>query len=128
MRGLDLGSVTRREEADAALASAIPDASLRAFLLQNLVLENGGFHWRLNLDAIAGALPAIMAFPTLTSRFDGPTTFLAGERSNYIRPRDEPAIRSLFPQSKIVEIGQAGHWAHAEQPERFLALVKQALS
>ena len=41
MRGLDLAGIERRAEADAALASAVPDPAERGFLLQNLVFEGG---------------------------------------------------------------------------------------
>ncbi len=128
MRRVDLGRISRRAEVDALLAPTIHDPSLRAFLLQNLVSEHGRFHWRLNLAGIAPNLPAIIAFPNHHDPFGGPTTFLAGERSDYIRPRDEEAMRRLFPHSKLIEIGQSGHWPHAEQPERFLHLVRHALA
>jgi pimeloyl-ACP methyl ester carboxylesterase len=127
MRSVDLDHLHRRSDIDATLAPAIPDPTLRAFLLQNLVGAQGRFRWRLNLDGIAANLPAVVGFPERTASFDGSTTFLAGERSDYIRPRDEPAIRRLFPHSTFVEIGQAGHWPHADQPKKFLARVRKAL-
>lgn len=128
MQAVDLERLHRRADIDAALAPAIPDSSLRAFLMQNLVSEHGRFHWRINLAGIAPNLPAIIDFPDTHDCFGGPTTFLAGERSDYIRPRDRAAIERLFPHSKLIEIGQSGHWPHAEQPERFLSLVRNALT
>jgi pimeloyl-ACP methyl ester carboxylesterase len=127
MKAVDLAHVHRRTDVDTHLAPTIPDASLRAFLLQNLVTEHGRFHWRINLDAIRANLPAIIDFPTVKGCFGGPTTFLAGERSDYIRPRDEATIERLFPRARIQEIGQSGHWPHAEQPEKFLKIVRTAL-
>lgn len=55
MRGLDLSAVTRRGAADAALATAIPDASERSFLLQSLVFGDGAPRWQLNLAALEAA-------------------------------------------------------------------------
>ncbi len=52
MRAVDLGRVRRRSDADPMLADAVPDPSLRAFLLQNLLVEDGAARWRLNLAAI----------------------------------------------------------------------------
>ncbi len=127
MQNADLTRLHRRADIDSELAPAIPDPSLRAFLMQNLVSEHGRFHWRINLDGIAPNLPAIIDFPAHRTTFDGPTTFLAGERSDYIRPRDEAEMKRLFPRHKLIEIGQSGHWPHAEQPERFLELVCRAL-
>lgn len=129
LQGVDPAIAQRRSEVDEWLAAAIPEASLRAFLLQNLVSDEGRLRWRLNLPAIAANMPSLTGFPDLAgARYTGPTTFLAGELSDYLRPRDEPAIHRLFPAARLLEIGQAGHWPHAEQPERFLELVRQALS
>jgi len=128
MKRVDLTHTTRRADVDAQLAPAIPDDSLRAFLLQNLVNEHGRFHWRINLDGIGPNLPAIISFPEHHGGFSGPTTFIAGERSDYIRPRDEAAMHRLFPHSKLIEIGDSGHWPHAEHPDKFLKLVRTALS
>lgn len=127
MKRLDLERITRRAEADAQLAPDIPDDSMRAFLIRNLVSEQGRFRWRINLDGIGVNLPAVVGFPRHDEAFLGPTTFLAGERSDYIRPRDEGEMKRLFPQFKLIEIGAAGHWPHAEQPETFLKLVRAAL-
>lgn len=127
MRSLDFASLTRRGDIDAALAPAISDASMRAFLMQNLVSQDGRFQWRVNLEGIGPSLPSIIGFPPFDNRFEGPATFLAGEKSDYIRPRDEAAISGLFPHSRLIEIGGAGHWPHAEQPARFVQLVGQAL-
>ncbi|HVI50363.1 MAG TPA: alpha/beta fold hydrolase [Candidatus Sulfotelmatobacter sp.] len=128
MKRVDLSRTTRRAEIDAQLAPVITDDSLRAFLLQNLISEHGHFRWRINLDGIGPNLPGIIAFPEHHGGFSGPTTFLAGERSDYIRPRDEAAMKRLFPHCKLIEIGASGHWPHAEQPEKFLKLVRSALT
>jgi len=40
--------------------------------------------------------------------------------------QDEPVILELFPSAQIVTIEGAGHWVHAEQPERFLAAMHGA--
>jgi esterase len=65
MRELDLTAIKRRSDADAALAPAISDAAERAFLLQNLVLEDGRARWRLNLEAIEREMPRLVDFPTM---------------------------------------------------------------
>ncbi len=130
MHELDLGGVKRRSDADAPLASAIPDPAERAFLLQNLVFENGAARWRLNLEAIEREMPRLVGFPGLPSdpTYDGPALFVAGGRSTYLRPEHEPAIRRLFPNAEIAVIDNAGHWLHAEQPAAFLAIVEAFLT
>jgi len=128
MLRLDLHAIGRRADADAALKPVITDDSLRAFLLQNLVSDEGSFRWRLNLADIGANMTALIGFPGGGAPFAGPTWFLAGERSNYIRPRDEETIRRLFPKSQIIEIPDVGHWPHAEQPDRFLAMLRPILN
>ena len=63
MQGLDLASLTRRSDADAALSAAVPDATVRAFLLQNLHRDGERWRWRVNLDVLGEALPEIGGWP-----------------------------------------------------------------
>lgn len=117
MRSLDLSGMTRRAEADAALADAVPEPGVRSFLMQNLVAEGGALRWRINLPVIEAHFGDITGFPDTPSRYDGPALFLDGERSDYIGPDCEPAIRRHFPNARIQTIRDAGHWLHADQPE-----------
>jgi esterase len=130
MRDIDLRGITRRSEADARLAAAIPDAAERAFLLQNLVIEEGKAHWRLNLEEFEREFPQILDFPDVPAEvaYRRPTLFIAGANSAYIRPMDEPVIGRLFPNARITRIEGAGHWVHAEQPQAFLQVVEPFLS
>jgi esterase len=129
MRALDLRGVTRRGEVDADLAGTIPDPAERAFLLQNLIIDDGETRWRLNLDALERDFSRICGFPNLPpgTVYRGPTLFIAGARSNYIRPENEPEIRRLFPQAQIKRIENAGHWLHVERPRAFLQIVGEFL-
>jgi esterase len=130
MRAVDLRGVTRRAEVDVALAGAVPDPAERAFLLQNLVIDENAPHWRLNLEAIERDFPQIVGFPDLPAgtAYLGATLFVAGTRSNYIQPQHEPLIRRLFPRARIMRIEGAGHWIHAEQQQAFLQAVAPFLS
>ena len=123
MAALDMGRVERRADADRLLEPHIPDAGLRMFVLQNLASGPDGFTWRVNLDAIAKSMPALLDFPLDADirPFSGETLFVRGARSDYIGARDEAAIERLFPNAEMVTIADAGHWVHAEQPARFLA-------
>jgi pimeloyl-ACP methyl ester carboxylesterase len=122
MRQVDLGRVRRRADAEAGLEAVVRDPAERGFLLQNLVLEDEGARWRINLAALEAGLPAIASFPVLPSsvRYEGPALFVAGARSDYVRPEHEPAVRRLFPRAAFARIADAGHWVHAEQPKAFL--------
>lgn len=129
MRAVDLARVDRRDQADAALAPAVPEPGIRSFLLQNLERREGRFAWRLNLEALARAMPAIRGFPDLSTAepFQAPCCFIRGARSDYVRDEHLPLIRALFPTATLRTVEGAGHWVHAEQPQGFLAALRPCL-
>ncbi len=128
MQALPLEGLASRAEADRLLAEAIPDASTRAFLLQSLDLKASPPRWRLNLSLLRAEMDRITGWPGTAGRFDGPTLFLAGGTSDYVRPEHRPAIKALFPQARIARIPGAGHWLHAEKPREFEAAVRAFLA
>jgi pimeloyl-ACP methyl ester carboxylesterase len=125
MRGLDLSRISRRPEADALLAEQIDDPGVRGFLLQNLVSAEAGLAWRVPLQALADNMPELVGFPEPREgeRYEGPTLFVAGGRSDYVRSEHHVKIRHLFPNVQFVTIPEAGHWVQAEAPAKFLEVV-----
>jgi len=125
MRGLDLTGLTTRAEADRRLAQTVPEAPLRAFFLQSLDLKaEGGPRWRLNLDVLEAEMPKIVGWPGPDQGFaggcfTGPTLFLTGAESHYVRAEYRPAIRALFPAARFAKLPGAGHWLHADKPREF---------
>jgi esterase len=122
MQAVDLINITRRQDADAALADSIPQADVRGLLLQNLERAEGeGFKWRINLDAIAAGHDHLIAFPGIPEgqKFESPTLFIRGGTSDYVADPHEPKIQQLFPAAQIETVEGAGHWLHAEKPEAF---------
>ncbi|WP_424944062.1 alpha/beta fold hydrolase [Aliiroseovarius crassostreae] len=126
MRGLDLSQVALRSDADQLLSDTVDDPSVRAFLLQSL--DVAGKAWRLNLDVLQAEMDKIVGFPDVTGSFDGPTLFLAGAASDYVRPEHRPLIKALFPNARQAKIPGAGHWLHAEKPREFEAAAGLFLS
>ena len=128
MAALPLHAGLTRPAADAALAPVIPEASVRTFLLQNLRL-GATPSWRIGLAEITAALPAIEGWhvPPL-ARYGGPTLFVSGELSPYIRAEARPAIRALFPAARFVTLRHAGHWLHADNPDGFVGVVEAFLT
>lgn len=129
MHGLNLSRFAQRNEVDAALIAVAPDKNIRQFLLKNLGRDSAGkMVWkphvaaiRANYQNVRGALPAITSFP-------GPTLFVRGGRSDYIQDEDIDLIRQIFPHAKLETIASAGHWVHAETPERFIQIITSFLS
>ena len=124
MRDMALSPGLTRAAADAALAPVVADAGERAFLLSNLRLGDAP-HWRIGLDEIIAGMDDIQDWPVAEAApYAGPTLFLAGARSRYVRPEHRPAIAALFPAARFVTLRNAGHWLHADDPEGFLAVVE----
>jgi pimeloyl-ACP methyl ester carboxylesterase len=126
---LDVSTLSRRSDADDRLSGPIDDARVRGFLLQNLRSGDDGFYWQANLDLLRRELPAISGFPDdLAGTFDRPVLWVAGERSPYVRPEHEAAMRRLFPRTTLVTIKGAGHWVHSEQPQVFVSALRTFLA
>ncbi len=126
LQALPLAQINNRKQADEFLSAFIPELSYRQFLLQNLVLVDGVYRWRVNLDIFQQAAPAIIAFPNTDSvaPFTGNTLFIAGEQSNYVKVED---MTPLFPNAALSIIANAGHWLHVQQPEVFITRVEDFL-
>ena len=129
MATLDLKPIRSRTEADHALRPSITEHDLRAFLLSNLVHREGRFCWRINLDAIGKALPDILDFKAPPGRaFAGPTLFLSGGQSDYVRQEDFDHARLLFPNAQWKVIENARHWLHVDAPEAVYRAIFSFLS
>lgn len=51
-------------------------------------------------------------------RFEKPSLFVRGTKSNYIADDAIPAIGEFFPCFRLVDV-DAGHWLISENPEAF---------
>lgn len=136
MRALDLTQVVHRSDADRLLESGVADPTVRAFLLQNLRRDtdaggSAGWRWQVNLDVLDRDLAVISSWPeaALAGRppYDGPVLWLAGGRSDYVRPEYDAAMDRWFPRNRKVTIKDAGHWLHSERPDVFVEVLRQFL-
>jgi esterase len=129
MRSIDTLAAASRSEIQQRLAETVPDASVVPFLMQNLVVRNAHFDWRINLAGITASIHGLSDFPPELRglRFDGPLHVIAGGRSDYVARRDGADYRPMFTRLQLDFIENAGHWVHADEPRRFLALATRAL-
>ena len=124
MQMLDLSGAMRRQDLEEELRGKVDDPEVTSFLMTNLERANGGFQWRVNLTAISASMSRITGFdPPAGSTYAGPTVFIAGEHSAYIRNDHRARIAELFPKARTVTIKDAAHWLHADRPEAFLKTV-----
>ena len=126
LSAVDFTQKPSRNKVDEIVSQYITDFGTRQFLLKNLYWEEPGqlaFRFNLpvfinNKSSIGKALPEAL-------RFDNPTLFLRGDKSNYILDDDISLIKHHFPVSEIQTISNAGHWLHAENPQDFYNSVLQ---
>ncbi|MGB8423387.1 alpha/beta fold hydrolase [Paraburkholderia sp.] len=98
-------------------------------LMQPPALGNALVDWRTNVPGIATAIQCLSAFPAelREMRCPQPVHVIAGGCSGYVARLDGAEFRPMFEQVEVEVIGAAGHWVHAELPQRFLDCVAAAL-
>lgn len=131
MMEIDFTQVDNRNEIADILAEKIDNLRIRQFLLKNIAKdkESGLFKWKLNPKILYDHLDEIVSGVNrlwLADRIpitSYPVNFIRGLNSNYITSEDETLIKEIYPESRIIDIPNAGHWLHAEQPELFVNAV-----
>lgn len=121
---LDLSQYAKRSEVDAALALTISDKAIRQFLLMNLVTDETGLSWRINLAALSANYDQLLEAVCKNTVISTPTCFVRGGLSDYIDNDDIESIQQQFINSQVETIEGVGHWVHAESPQAFLTTAK----
>lgn len=137
MREVDFETAHSRSEIEKQLARHIWSKRVRKFLLKNIrrnktkcLGEAHCFGWQINVEALYNNLDEILGGVD-ASEYKGkavenfPALFLKGEHSGYLSPDDLPQIKKMFAFATLETIPQAGHWLHAEQPEKFIKSVQE---
>lgn len=122
-----LNAVTRlapasRKEAEIILRDYVDIPEVRLFLLTNLVRdEEGILSWRINVSGLEESYAKIAISPS-GKPYDGPSLFIRGSLSDYVKQDYFPAIYALFPHAEITTLDGTGHWLHAEKPQEYLEI------
>jgi esterase len=128
MQAIPIDHLENRGEADQMLKGAVPETSLRQFLLTNLARKDGKFYWRVNIPIILASVSKLIRFPDPGElKFQGESLFIRGDKSDYLTEEDLPEIKNLFPNYELETIKDAGHWLHAEKPKEFFQVVDDFL-
>ena len=121
LNAVDFSQKPDRSGVEAMMGQYLSDAGTRQFLMKNLYwVEPGQLGFRINLLVFNEKVENIGEALPQGAHFDGPTLFLRGDRSNYIKDEDFGLIKTHFPQADIKTISNSGHWVHAENPKAFL--------
>ena len=122
LESLDFNSLNTRKEIDNKLKKSIEQPALRNFLMKNIYRkDNTRFDFRFNLKSLSKNIDKIGEKVDSVEKFTGEVYFFKGSRSKYIIENDKHLIYKLFPKSKFIEINNAGHWLHADNPNDFLS-------
>ena len=129
MRSVDVLAAASRTEVQRRLAPMLPDPTIAPFLMQNLVMRNDHFDWRINLGAISASMAQLSDFPKPLHglHFHRPVSAIVGARSDYVHQHDGSPFAPMFTRVKTEVIADAGHWVHADQPQAFVAALRRAL-
>ena len=120
---LDLSAITTRSEADKHMEQYVPGYGERQFLLKNIYwIEKGKTAWRMNHKVLEREMEEILSEIPEEECFVE-TLFVTGANSRYVLDEDHSQIENIFPDSEFVQIENAGHWLHADQPDLFLDAV-----
>lgn len=131
MQEIDFTQIKSRNDVDDFMSQKIDDKRIRQFLLKNVAKDKASklYKWRVNAEVLYDHLEEIVSGVNANWLDDRipitnyPVIFIRGMKSKYILPGDEALIKEIYPDAKIVDIPEAGHWLHAEQPQKFMKAV-----
>jgi esterase len=101
--------------------------TLGAYFYANLIEEESGkVDWRFSKQAILDSVQLGIAKDHWNElrQLPMPTLFIRGENSNDLKPEVFQKVLRANPRIRGVEIHNAGHWVHSDQPEEFLRVLK----
>jgi len=121
-------AVSSRKEAGQILADFVEAPEVRLFLLTNFVRQkDGAFAWRINVEGLLEGYDNIACRVNGTP-YQGPSLFIRGALSDYVKEIYFPEIYRLFPKAEIVTLEGAGHWLHAEKPKEYVEITLEFLN
>eukprot|EP00002_Diphylleia_rotans_P001179 TRINITY_DN10652_c0_g1_i1.p1 TRINITY_DN10652_c0_g1~~TRINITY_DN10652_c0_g1_i1.p1 ORF type:complete len:313 (+),score=59.23 TRINITY_DN10652_c0_g1_i1:55-993(+) len=135
MSSFPLHKITDRKSADEMMQQIVPDYVLRQFILQNLISVQSQetqkliWKWRVNLGSIRSNSLELAEFspPLNYDVYPHSALFLRGSKSGFIQDQHKPSLAKYFPLYHLVDVQDAAHWIHMEQPNIFLQHVLQYL-
>lgn len=114
-----------RKRVDEFISSVVQDKFIRDFFMMNLVKSNddsGKLEWKFSVEALKVMMQRdyINKMEYEGKRFEGPSLFIYGSLSNYVKESTFSRIRELFPKAQFHRIEGAGHYLHVEHQKEFL--------
>ena len=125
MGAIDLKKVQRRSDVEEQLAKNNYEKRLLLFLMKNLSYSHEhGFRWKPYLKAIYRNMTEIGKGLENQGVYAGPTLFIRGGKSDYIKDKDLPVMKEQFPNYEMVTLEKSGHWIHVDDPDGFIKVTE----
>lgn len=129
LKAVPIEEISSRNEAEDVLSEYIQDQGVRLFLMKNLTRSlKGNYKWKMNLDLLIEYYHEILAEVPFHYPMDTSSLFVRGLKSDYIDQDNIDRIHEIFVNHEILDIEDAGHWVHADQPDLLLDEVKTFLN
>ena len=125
LASVPLDEVQNRKEAQSHLSKKIDNQGVMLFLMKNFTRKpEGGYRWKINLPLLMVSYKGLMAHDLRDrSEEESQVLFVRGGLSDYILDADFGDIQKVFPQAEITTVEEAGHWVHAQQPQKLFSVV-----
>ncbi|AZQ42992.1 alpha/beta fold hydrolase [Nonlabens ponticola] len=124
LQSVDFTTLKKRGDADKILAQRINDVGTRMFLMKSLHrIDKNTYGWRFNLPTLAASQHDVGTHEQHDEPIDIPTLFIRGGESGYILDSDKMLIDHAFAKAELKTIPNAGHWLHAQEPDKFHDMV-----
>jgi esterase len=134
MEKLDLAAYSTRQGIEQFLALHLEETVLRQFILKNIFRDKDGhFEWKINFPVLRDSVDTILHdvnqqwFSDRKPILNYPVTFIRGLNSESVLDEDIADIKQIYPEARIIDIPDAGHWLHVDQPELFVNAVKESI-
>jgi len=121
LNAVDFSQSSDRGEIEKMIEPHVPDFGTRQFLMKSIYRpETDKLAFRFNLPVFNREIENVGQALPADATYNGPTLFVRGGNSKYIKDDQWSLIESHFPNADLKTIPGAGHWLHAENPKMFL--------
>ncbi len=133
INSIDLSEITSRAKVESLLSERAGSERIKGLIMKNLQRNSdNSFSWKLNAPSLLKNFGSITEGLRPDRQIGYPVTgfpviFLKGEKSGYLKEADFIKILEIFPQAEFIEIPNAGHWVHTDNPEAVKAALLRLL-
>ena len=120
---INLKQIKSRNEFNLHLKKYFDDHGFILFLSKNLKRSlDGSFEYKSNIKVLQKTYSNVTSSINFHKEYRKGVLFIKGENSDYIDSENLKITSKLFPNYKLTEIKNAGHWIHHENPDDFFSI------